>query len=82
MVQVKISNQMDFKIRFQMNFYEYLTLVVSEDIPFSNKAHLILLMSPFFRKKSSFFGKNSTFTQSSSVRAVKDFLLLFSIFER
>ena len=39
------------------------TYVVSENIPFSTKAVLILLMSVFF-------GQNSTFTQSNSERAV------------
>ena len=39
------------------------TYVVSKNIPFSVKALLILLMS-------AFFAKNSTFTQSNSVRAV------------
>ena len=38
------------------------TYVVSENIPFSTKAVLILLMSIFF-------GQNSTFTQSNSERA-------------
>ena len=37
---------------------------------FSTKAFLILLMSAFSCKKSAFFRKNSTFTQSKSVRAV------------
>ena len=44
--------------------------VVSENRPFSTKALLILLMSGFFCKKSAFFGKDSTFTLSNSVRAV------------
>ena len=39
------------------------THVVSEDMPFSTMALIILLMS-------TFFGKNSTFTQSNSVTAV------------
>ena len=46
------------------------TYVVSEKISFSTKALLILLMSVFFCQKSTFFGKNNTFTQSNSVRAV------------
>ena len=46
------------------------TYAVSENMPFSTKAPLILLMPEFFDKKSAFFGKNSTFTQSNSVRAV------------
>ena len=40
------------------------TYVVSENMPVSTKILLILLMSAFF------FGKVSTFTQSSGVRAV------------
>ena len=39
-------------------------------LPFSTKALLILLMLAFFLQKSAFFGKNSTFTRSNSVRAV------------
>ena len=46
------------------------TYVVLENIPFSTKTLLILLMSTFFCKRSLFFGKNSTFTQSNSARAV------------
>ena len=42
--------------------------VVSENITFSSKPLLILLMSAFFAK--TFFGQNSTFTQSNNVRAV------------
>ena len=40
------------------------TYTVSENIPFSTKTSLILLMSAFFCKKSAFFGKINTFTQS------------------
>ena len=40
------------------------------NIPFSTKVALILLMSALFCKKSAFFGKNSTFTQSNGVRAM------------
>ena len=46
------------------------TYVVLENIPFSTKALLILLMSIFFCKKSAFFGKNGTLTQGNSLRAV------------
>ena len=47
------------------------TYVVSENIPFSTKALLALLISAFFfTKKSVFFGQNSTSTQSNSVRVV------------
>ena len=45
------------------------TYLVSENIPFSIKALLILLMSAFFCKKISVFSENCTFTQSNSVRA-------------
>ena len=38
--------------------------LVSENIPFSTKVLLILLISAFFGKISVFFGQNSTFTQS------------------
>ena len=44
--------------------------VVSEYIPFSTKALLILLMSAIFAKNQRFFGQNSTFTQSNSVSDV------------
>ena len=37
-----------------------------KNVPFSNKAFLILLT--YFAKKSLFFGQNTTFTQSNSVR--------------
>ena len=44
--------------------------VVLENIPFSTRALLILLMSAFsLQKNQPFFGQNSTFTQSTSVRA-------------
>ena len=46
------------------------TYVVSENIPCSTKAFLILLISAFFCKKSTFFEKNSTFTENDSVIAV------------
>ena len=49
---------------------KYTYYVVSENIPFGTKTLLILLISTFFCKKSAFFGKNSTFTQSNIVRAV------------
>ena len=45
-----------------------------ENIPFSTKTLLILLMSVFFSKKSAFYVKNSTFTQSKGMGA------LFKIF--
>ena len=45
-------------------------LVLSENISFSTKARLILLMPAFFYKESAVFGKYSTFTQGNSVRAV------------
>ena len=44
--------------------------VVLENISFSIKALLILLMSALFSNKSAFFGKNSTFTLRNSVKAV------------
>ena len=44
--------------------------VVSENTPISTKAPLILLISALFCKKSAFFGKNNTFTQTNSMRAV------------
>ena len=51
------------------------TYVVSDNIPFRTKALLILLMS-------AFFGKNSTFTQSNSVvvpSVLVTFLVLSSV---
>ena len=54
--------------------------LVPENIPFSAKELLIFLMSEFFCKKSAFFGQNSTFTQSNSVRPVLE--ILFSVFVR
>ena len=46
------------------------TYVVSENIAFSTKTPLILLVSTFFATRSAFFGKNSIFTQSNNMRAV------------
>ena len=43
--------------------------VILEDIPFSIKTLLILLMSAFICEKLAFFGQNSTFTESNNVRA-------------
>ena len=48
------------------------TCVVSENIPFSTEALLILLISAFFYNKSVLLGQNSIFTQSNSVRAALD----------
>ena len=44
--------------------------VCFENTPFSIKILLILLISAFFEKNQHFLVKNSTFTQSNSVRAV------------
>ena len=44
------------------------------NVSLSTKALLILLMSAFFAKNQRFFGQNSTFTQSNSVRAVLEIL--------
>ena len=44
------------------------TRVLSENIAFSTKTPFILLILAFFLEKISFFGKNSTFTQSNSMR--------------
>ena len=49
---------------------KYTHYVVSENIPFSTMAFLILQMSGLFCKKLAFIGKNSTFTQSISVWAM------------
>ena len=46
--------------------------MVSENINFSTKTPLILLISVFFCKKSIFFVTNGTVTQSNSMRAVLD----------
>ena len=44
--------------------------VTSEKIPFSTKAHLILLMPVSFYKKSGNFDQSRTFTQNNIVRAM------------
>ena len=44
--------------------------VCFENTPVSIKILLILLISAFFEKNQHFLVKNSTFTQSNSVRAV------------
>ena len=48
--------------------------VVSECIPFSTKTQLILLTSAFvfWQKIRGFFGKNSTFNRTISMRAVPE----------
>ena len=48
---------------------KYKHYVVSENNPFGTKILLILLMSVSFCKKSAFFSKNTTFTQSNIERA-------------
>ena len=53
------------------------TYLVSENMPFSTKVLLILLMLTSFCKKSTFFGKNSTFTQNNIVKPVRDILVMF-----
>ena len=58
---------------FEIWYVSTHTYAVSENIPFSTKTLLILLMSAFFCKKSVAFGNNSTLTQSNSVRAVLEF---------
>ena len=48
--------------------------LVSENILFSTKSFLILLMSAFFcNNQLFFFGKNSTFTQTNSARVLLEF---------
>ena len=46
------------------------TFLVSENVPFTTKTPLILLMSAFILQKIAFLVKSSTFTQSNSIRAV------------
>ena len=55
------------------------TYVVSENISFSTRILLILVMPAFFFKKSTFFGKISTFTQSNSVRTVLETSVLLRL---
>ena len=55
---------------------------VSENIPFSAQATLVLLTSAFFPEKLTLFVQKSAITQSNSVRAVRDFLVMFSGFVR
>ena len=47
---------------------------VLESIHFSTKNTLILLISACFDTESAFFGKNTTFTQRNSIRAVLEIL--------
>ena len=44
--------------------------VISEYTAFNTETPITLLISTFLCKKSESFGKNSTFTQSNSMRAV------------
>ena len=46
------------------------TFLVSENVPFTTKTPLILLMSAFILQKIAFLVKSNTFTQSNSIRAV------------
>ena len=58
-------------LKFEIWYVSTHVYAVSENIRFSTKALLILLMSAFFfAKNQHFFWPNSTFTQSNSVRAV------------
>ena len=49
---------------------KYTHICISENVPFSTKDLLILLMPAFFCKKSVLFGQNKTSTESDSVRAL------------
>ena len=51
----------------QVSTYTYVFL---ENVPFSTKTFLILLMSAIFAKTQHFFGKNRIFAHSNSVKAV------------
>ena len=46
------------------------TYAVLENMAFSTKTSLVLLMSAFFGKNQHFFGQTVTFTESNSMRAV------------
>ena len=60
-----------------MCYVSTLAYVGSENIPFSTKTSLILLMSAtFFLQKIRIFSKNNTFTQSNSMDAVLEILYL------
>ena len=62
------------------NLIHKYTYIVSGNIPFSTMTLLIFLMTAFFLQNSIyffffFFGKNSTFTQSNSMRAVLEIFM-------
>ena len=59
------NNAINLKFVTQVHIYE-----VSENLPFITRDLLILLMSAVFSKTQHFLVKNSSFTQSNSVRAV------------
>ena len=57
-----IMNSLESCQKLEISYVSTYTYVVSENVPFSTKALLILL--------TSIFGKNNTFIQSNSVKAV------------
>ena len=61
-------------LKLQISHVRTNKYLVSENIPFSTKVLLILLMLAFFCNKLAFFGQNSTFTQSYSVRVTFEIL--------
>ena len=65
-----MSNSLKSCYKIEIWYANIHTCEVSESIPFLRETHLVLVMSRFFCKSSGFFGKNITFTQSSSVRAM------------
>ena len=64
--------------KFELWYLHTHPYVVLENVSFSTKTLLILLMSALFYKKSIFFNHffNRTFTKSNSVRAVLEILQL------
>ena len=76
---LKLIRKLCYKLETYTHVY-----VALENIPISTKTLLILLMSAFFCKNSAFFGENGTFTQmlKAIVGCVRDFLVLFAVFER
>ena len=63
-----VLNSLELRQKLQIWHVSICTYVVSENIPFDTKLLLISLMSTCFCKRLA--GKNSTFTQSNSVRVM------------
>ena len=65
-----VKNLLELCYKREIWYVSTHTFVVSENIPFSTKNPLILMISIFFAKNQQLLVKNSTFTQNNGMRAV------------